>query len=158
MLKLTKKADYGLIAMRHLAQHSGLGSCSAKDFADIYGMPHEALAKNLQRLTKAGLLESQFDINGGYILAHNPQTITALEIIRAIEGPLFITSCSTAVRDCGQSARCTVREPLRKISRSIEKVLSRLTIWEMTDKEIRPAPPLVLGSDAHGSARYRRWD
>ena len=81
MLKLTKKADYGLIAMRHLAQHAGLGACSAKDLADIYGMPHEALAKILQRLTKAGLLESQYGINGGYTLARDPRTISALEVI-----------------------------------------------------------------------------
>jgi FeS assembly SUF system regulator len=143
MLKLTKKADYGLIAMRHLAQHSGLGAYSAKDLAEIYGMPHEALAKILQRLTRAGLLDSQFGINGGYTLARDPRTITALEVIRAIDGPLLMTSCSTTLRGCGQSERCTVREPLRKISRSIERVLKRLTIWDMTDKETRPAPPLV---------------
>lgn len=143
MLKLTKKADYGLIAMRHLAQHSELGACSAKDLASIYSLPQEALAKILQRLTKAGLLESQFGSNGGYTLARDPRTITALEVIRAIDGPLFMTSCSTAVRGCGQSERCTVREPLRKVSRSIEKVLKRLTIWEMTDKANRPAAQLV---------------
>ena len=55
MLKLTKKADYGLIAMRHLAEHADLGACSAKDLAEMYSMPQEALAKILQRLTKAGL-------------------------------------------------------------------------------------------------------
>ena len=49
MLKLTKKADYGLIAMRHLAEHAQRGSCSAKDLADSYGIPQEALAKILQK-------------------------------------------------------------------------------------------------------------
>ncbi len=143
MLKLTKKADYGLIAMRHLAQHDGSGACSAKDLADIYGIPQEALAKILQRLTKAGLLLSQYGTHGGYTLARDPRTITAFEVIRAIDGPLFMTSCSAAVRGCGQSARCTVREPLRKVSRSIEEVLDRLTLWEMTDPEHAPAPQFV---------------
>jgi len=55
LLKLTKKADYGLIAMRHLAEHADLGACSAKDLAEMYNIPQEALAKILQRLTKAGL-------------------------------------------------------------------------------------------------------
>lgn len=143
MLKLTKKADYGLIAMRHLAQHGDVGACSAKDLAAVYSMPQEALAKILQRLTRAGLLDSQFGMNGGYTLARDPRTITALEVIRAIDGPLFMTSCSTTVRGCGQSERCTVRAPLRKVSRSIERILKRLTIWELTDKETRLAPPLV---------------
>ena len=135
MLKLTKKADYGLIAMRHLAQHPAVGACSAKGLAEIYGMPQEALAKILQRLTKTGFLMSQYGTNGGYVLARDPRKITAYQIIQAIDGPLFMTSCRTTSRGCNQSPRCTVREPLRKVSRSIETVLSSLTIWEMTEPE-----------------------
>ena len=143
MLKLTKKADYGLIAMRHLAQHPYLGACSANDMAAMYGMPQEALAKILQCLTRAGLLASQCGTNGGYALARDPRTISAFEVIKAIEGPMFITSCSTTVHDCDQSPRCTVREPLRKVSRSIEEVLSQLTIWELTEPEHLAASELV---------------
>jgi len=143
MLKLTKKADYGLIAMRHLAEHSDLGACSAKDLAELYMIPQEALAKILQKLTKAGLLVSHYGTNGGYLLARDPRHISAFEVIRAIEGPLFITSCSSATEDCEQSDRCTVREPLRRVSRSIEEVLNRLTIWEMTEPEHGAVPELV---------------
>jgi len=143
MLKLTKKADYGLIAMRHLAEHADLGACSAKDLAEMYSMPQEALAKILQKLTKAGLLVSQHGTNGGYTLARDPRCISAFEVIRAIDGPLFITSCSTATEDCEQSDRCTIRGPLRRVSRSIEEVLNRLTIWEMTEPELEPAGDLV---------------
>ena len=135
MLKLTKKTDYGLIAMRHLAQHADLGACSAKDLADLYSLPQEALAKLLQKLVKAGLLQSQQGTNGGYTLARDPRQISALDVIRAIDGPLFMTSCTTARGDCGQSTRCTVREPLRKESRTIEEVLGRLTIGEMAEQE-----------------------
>ena len=76
MLKLTKKADYALMAMKHLADHAheGTRSASAKDVADSFGIPPEALAKILQRLAKAGLLHSQHGTNGGYTLAlaNNP--------------------------------------------------------------------------------------
>jgi Rrf2 family protein len=143
MLKLTKKADYGLIAVRHLAQHADLGACSAKDLAEMYSIPQEALAKILQRLTKAGLLVSQYGTNGGYTLARDPRRISAFEVIRAIDGPLFITSCSSAANDCDQSDRCTVREPLRRVSRSIEEVLNKLTIWDMTEPEHDSTPELV---------------
>ena len=101
----------------------------------MYSIPQEALAKILQRLTKAGLLISQYGTNGGYTLARDPRQISAFEVIRAIEGPLFITSCSAHSDDCDQSDRCTVREPLRKVSRSIEEVLNQLTIWDMTEPE-----------------------
>src|ERR1700692_2304089 len=133
MLKLTKKADYGLMAMKHLAEHAPEGACSAKDVADAYGIPQEALAKILQRLVKSGLLHSQHGRNGGYTLARDPGTISAFEVIRAIDGPLFITSCITVRGECDQSERCTIREPLRRVNESIEQVLRRLSIVEMNE-------------------------
>jgi Rrf2 family protein len=133
MLKLTKKADYGLMAMKHLAEHSPDGSCSAKDISAAYGIPQEALAKILQRLAKAGLLHSQHGINGGYTLAREANRISAFEVIQAIDGPLFITSCITVRGECDQTDRCTIREPLRKVNQSIEEVLRRITISQMKD-------------------------
>jgi len=147
MLKLTKKADYGLMAMKHLAEHSPDGSCSAKDISAAYGIPQEALAKILQRLAKAGLLHSQHGINGGYTLARESNRISAFEVIQAIDGPLFITSCITVRGECDQTDRCTIREPLRKVNQSIEEVLRRITISQMKDdadpQEVKQLAELV---------------
>jgi len=134
MLKLTKKADYGLMAMKHLAERGHGIACSAKDVAEAYGIPQEALAKILQRLVKAGLLHSQHGMNGGYTLARDPGQISAFEVIRAIDGPLFITSCVTVRGECGQSDRCTIREPLRRVNESIEQVLRRIKISQMKEE------------------------
>ncbi len=140
MLKLTKKADYGLMAMRHLAEHADQGACSAKDVAESYGIPQEALAKILQRLAKAGLLHSQHGTNGGYTLARAPEMISAFEVIRAIDGPLFITSCITVRGECDQSDRCNVREPLRKVNSSIEHVLRQISISDMKEEPLEGEP------------------
>src|SRR2546429_9199438 len=93
MLKLTKKADYGLIALKHLAVNSGGVSSSAKVIAECYGIPQPLLAKILQKLTKIGLLQSLPGTNGGYRLARSPQSITALEVVRAIYGPTNFAAC-----------------------------------------------------------------
>jgi Rrf2 family protein len=142
VLKLTKKADYALMAMKHLAEHSAKGSRSAKDVADAYGIPPEALAKILQRLAKAGLLQSQHGTHGGYMLARAAHTISAFEVIRAIDGPLFITSCVTVRGECDQTDRCNIREPLRKVNESIEAVLKRIKISHMREE------PEETGSEA----------
>ena len=144
MLKLTKKADYGLMAMKHLAEHADRGACSAKDVAEAYGIPPEALAKILQKLAKAGLLNSQHGMNGGYTLARDAGVITAFEVIRAIDGPLFITSCISVRGECGQSNRCTIREPLRRVNQSIEEVLKRITISEMREAPVPGNDLLVI--------------
>lgn len=134
MLKLTKKADYALMAMKHLAEHPSGTSRSAKDVAEAFGIPPEALAKILQRLAKAGLLHSQHGINGGYTLGRPAHTISAFEVIRAIDGPLFITSCVTVRGECDQTDRCNIREPLRKVNESIEAVLKRIKISHMREE------------------------
>jgi len=140
MLKLTKKADYALMAMKHLADQARHGneSASAKDVADSFSIPPEALAKILQRLAKAGLLHSHYGINGGYRLARPAHTISAFEVIQAIDGPLFITSCVTVRGECDQSGRCNIREPLRKVNESIEAVLRRIKISHMREEDDEP--------------------
>jgi Rrf2 family protein len=133
MLKLTKKADYGLIALKHLAETQHEGTCSAKDIADAYGLPQEALAKILQKLAKARLLVSHAGTNGGYSLAKHPNEITAFEVIRLIDGPLFMTSCASD-KEC-KVMNCNVKEPLARVSESISGVLKKLTIADMMEAQ-----------------------
>ena len=142
MLKLTKKADYGLIAMRHLALQgtaAAMATASAKDIADEYGIPQQALAKILQRLAKSQLLISHHGTNGGYSLARPARSISALEVIKAIDGPLFMTACSSD-HDCVQSSKCTVREPLRKVSEKIQEALERVKLADMGEDESKAQP------------------
>jgi Rrf2 family protein len=134
MLKLTKKADYGLIALKHLAVRAGSESSSAKEIADAYRIPLPLLCKVLQKLTRQGFLRSVQGTNGGYKLARDPRQISALEVIRAIDGPVFLTSCVTARGECCQSAKCSVREPLRKVHEGILGLLSSITILDAAEE------------------------
>ncbi|MCA1650670.1 MAG: Rrf2 family transcriptional regulator, partial [Acidobacteria bacterium] len=58
MLRLSKKADYALIAMKHLAVRPDAASASAREIAEEYNIPIELMAKVLQRLVQRGLLVS----------------------------------------------------------------------------------------------------
>ena len=150
MLRLTKKADYSLIALKHLAaRHADPKNpaASAKEVADSYGIPLPLLSKILQKLTKTGFLVSEHGTNGGYRLSRPPQSITALEVIRTIDGPIILTQCFTEHEHCDHSARCSVRKPLRRIHEGILRLLSNVTIQDMLeDSEDEPgsaASPLI---------------
>ena len=133
MLKLTKKADYGLIALKHLAVKKS--SASAKEIADTYQIPLPLLSKVLQKLGKDGFLLSEHGTNGGYRLARTARKITALEVIRSIDGPIFLTSCFTDHGGCNQSGTCNVKEPLRKVHDGILNLLASISIGDMADEE-----------------------
>ena len=134
MLKLSKKADYGLIAVRHLTIHVAEGACSAADIAEKYGSSTPLMAKILQKLARHRLVTARHGSSGGYQLARHPSTITALEVISAIDGPLVITSCVTNHGECSQTPTCTVREPLRRVNESILQVLGTVTISQMSEE------------------------
>src|ERR1700712_908400 len=133
MLRLTKKADYGLMALKYLAEQTDGSAHSAKDIAEAYHIPPQLLAKILQTLAKAGLLVSHAGTNGGYALARPAKQITAFEVIRAIDGPLFITSCITIHGACDLAGHCTIKEPLRKVNDSIKDLLSAICISDLVE-------------------------
>ena len=141
MLRLTKKADYGLMALKYLAEQTAAANApasagaarSAKDIADAYHIPPQLLAKILQTLTKGKLLVSTAGTNGGYALARPASEISAFEVIRAIDGPLFITSCITIHGTCDLDSHCTIKEPLRKVNDSIKDLLSAIRIADLIE-------------------------
>jgi len=145
MLRLTKKADYGLMAVKLLAEHwlrqpdDANKALSAKDIADAYHIPPQLLAKILQTLARKEILVSHAGIYGGYSLARGPESITAFEIIRAIDGPLFITSCITVHGNCDLMETCTIKEPLSKVNDSIRDVLNKIRIIDMCEVAYGPA-------------------
>ncbi len=142
MLKLTKKADYGLIALRHLASVPG-STASTKDIADTYNLPVPLLAKVLQKLTREKILQSVAGTNGGYKLSRPASRISALEVVRAIDGPVILTHCFTVHGVCDQSDKCTVREPLRRVHEAILELLQKFTIDELAESpaiQLTPFP------------------
>jgi Rrf2 family protein len=139
MLKLTKKADYGLMALKYLAEHPEMAALSAKDIADAYGIPAQLLAKILQRLTKTGLLRSHAGMNGGYALAREARQISAFEVIHAIDGPFFITSCTKGAKGCELTPSCTIKEPLARVNDTIAGVLKSISIHDLADHDTQAA-------------------
>lgn len=151
MLKLTKKADYGLMALKYLAEHPETAAQSAKDVADAYGIPAQLLAKILQQLTKKGLLRSHAGMNGGYALAREASKISAYEVILAIDGPFFITSCTKGTKACELTPSCTIKEPLARVNETIAGVLKSISIQDLAEHEHQPGG----AKEGHGLVELR---
>src|SRR2546425_52044 len=142
MLRLSKKADYALIAMKHLAlrgDRRSQASSSAREIAELYDIPIELMAKVLQRLVGRGLLASHQGTRGGYQLSRLPRQITVADVIQAIEGPVTVTACSTEDVQCEQFAKCNVRDPLWRVRERILAALGECTIAELA-ADVPPEP------------------
>ena len=146
MLKLSKKADYGLMALQYMAsvQFSDLKQprvVNTKEIAEEHHIPVELLAKVLQALAKQDIIESHNGPKGGYILGREPKSITIAQVLEAIEGPLGIADCyhEKDHAPCEQLEHCNIRTPLRKVQDSIYQLLSSMTIEDMTCE-----PPFII--------------
>ena len=149
MLRLSKKADYALIAMKHLALRGARGSSSAREIAGLYDIPIELMAKVLQRLVRGGLLASHQGTRGGYQLARTPTQISVADVIQAIDGPVSVTACSSYDDgSCEQFAKCNVRDPLWRVREKILAALDECTIAELA-ADLPPAPPTVRAAVLH---------
>ena len=147
MLRLSKKADYALIAMKHLARKMGEPSTSAREIAEQYDIPIELMAKVLQRLVRTGLLISTQGTRGGYTLGRAAATISVADVIQAIEGPLTVTACSTEKNSCEQYTKCSIRDPLWQIRERIVEALGTVNLAEMArapDPQPASAPVSVV--------------
>ena len=132
---LTRKAWYGLIAVKHLAEQPRQNSFSAKDLANSYGFPQEALAKILQGLARAGLLISHHGIKGGYTLVRDPDQISVLDVIKASE-----EAPGDAIH--GKHWRHLESLPgyhqLHMVSQTVEDALRRVTIADIKEQACSP--------------------
>src|SRR5213082_2797833 len=143
MLRLSKKADYALMAMKHLAlrgDRSSHATASAREIAALYNIPIELMAKVLQRLVRRGLLASHQGTRGGYELARRPSQISVADVIQAIDGPVTVTACSSDEGQCEQFAKCNVRDPLWRVRERILSALGECTIAELA-ADPPPAAP-----------------
>ena len=121
MFKLSKKVEYGLIAIKHIANSGFINPCSAKEISIKNKIPYDLLSKILQRLKNEKILSSVKGIKGGYKLTRTPDKITLASIFNAIEGSNYILDCGIHEdpESCSIFDSCIISDPLQKVQRSI---------------------------------------
>jgi FeS assembly SUF system regulator len=139
MLRLSKMTDYGTVVLTRMAREPGR-LFSAQELAEYTHVAQPTVAKLLKALVRAGVLESQRGARGGYTLARPPESISAVDIIDAIEGPVALTECASGHSNCSIEQDCSVGHNWQRINLGIRRALEGVTLAELA----RPmAVPLI---------------
>jgi Rrf2 family protein len=131
MIKLTKKFEYGLLAIQHIAGQRAGEVATAKEIAECYGMPYDLVAKTLQQMVRGGLVDSTQGARGGYRLSKPAGDITISEVMAAIEGPINLIECETDGSTCDAAMICSIKRPLSKIQKKLRDVFDEATLEEI---------------------------
>jgi FeS assembly SUF system regulator len=131
MIRMSRLTDYAIVLMSYMAAHRERVK-NAAELAAAAQLPSPTVSKLLRLLAREELLVSQRGINGGYTLAHAPEEISIAAIIRALEGPIALTMCTTAPSgECEYEPQCPVRTPWQRINRAVGDALERITLADM---------------------------
>jgi Rrf2 family protein len=133
MLQLSKKVEYGLIALRHMAMKPAGNVVTTKELSNEYDLPYELLAKILQKLARAGVVRSLQGVKGGYTLAQRPEELKVASIIRIIEEskPMVAECYTEGPEGCYLFYNCTIRRPLGKLQRNLNVLFDQMTVREI---------------------------
>lgn len=132
MLELTKRADYALRLMVEIAA-SAQSSLTTSDVARREEIPYQFLRKVAQDLVAAGLLISSRGSHGGLSLSHPAETISLLEIVRAVDEPA-VSRCATDPSACTRRSRCVIYPIWRRLQSEMERSMEAVLLSDLADR------------------------
>lgn len=151
MLQLTKKTEYGLIALTHLAQRAG-SVVSVREICEHYPVPRRLVAEVLKDLCHANLVDSHRGSTGGYSLARPAESVSVGDVVSALEGPPNLTSCASlalaASQSCDVEHVCPIRSPIETLRLQFWRLLTRTTLRDLASHPLpSPLVPALSGPD-----------
>ena len=131
MLKITRKVEYALIALRHMQEKEKDELTNAKEIAEQYGMPVELLAKTLQHLAREKIVEAVQGPHGGYRIKKCLEDINMKDFFEKMEGPLGIMDCYFD-SNCELLDNCNIRSPIQRLNENMRNMFDEITLNDVT--------------------------
>lgn len=108
-MQITRQADYALRAMLYLAQLEPGQRAATSQIAEDQKIPPSFLAKIISQLSIAGLIHTSRGARGGVSLARQPEGVSILEVVEAIDGPIALNECTHDENACQFGSSCPLR-------------------------------------------------
>lgn len=134
-MKVSTKGRYGLRVLLDIAKHQARGPVTLKDIAARQAISEKYLWQVINPLKSAGLVSSARGAHGGYTLAMEPQSVSVLDVVSVLEGPVVLVDCVDSAADCQRSSDCVAREVWSRIETAMREAMARITLRELVDKQ-----------------------
>lgn len=139
MLRFSKKVEYALIALLHMARKPANELTSTKELSDQYHIPLELMGKVLQSLVKSGMVNSVQGVKGGYLLNESIENLTISQVVRVVDKPIKIVRCieNHHLTDCGQILHCNIRSPMEILQEKLEAIFAGITVSDLKEDMLK---------------------
>jgi len=131
-MKISRKADYGLLALTYLARQKKGHICYRNEIARRFRISRTVLAKILQSLRRGGILRSHLGAHGGYSLARPPAKITLAEVLKALGADVRMPrGRSHAKRHAEPGLAARVAAGLQAVTEDVQQLFSRVSLEDL---------------------------
>ena len=133
LLRLNRLTDYAILVLGALAhRHSQV--MPTVQLAELTGLKQPTVAKVAKRLQSSGLVGTRRGANGGYILLDEPQSVSLVRIVEAVEGPIAVNGCVDGAHDpCAVSHCCFMSNHWNKVNRALKAALQAVSLADLID-------------------------
>ncbi len=132
MVKINKKVEYALIALKHMSDKKDETLTTAREISDIYHTPFDTTAKVMQQMNSMGFFNSQKGVKGGYSLKIDLRTISYLQLVELIEGKKAIMDCTE--NNCNLLGSCNIVHPINKLNKHLNYFFKTLSLEELLNQ------------------------
>lgn len=138
MLKINKKVEYALMALKFMAKKSEGALTSAREICEEFHIPFDTTAKVLQTMNNQGLLNSVKGLKGGYVLEKSLDQISYMDLVKMVEGVEIDSFCQNHKGICDLYKNCNIVSPIDHLNRKVQDYLSHLNLGELLMSESVP--------------------
>ncbi|MBI5394804.1 MAG: Rrf2 family transcriptional regulator [Verrucomicrobia bacterium] len=135
-MQITRAGEYGILGALYLAKQPSHRLVMIEEISTAENIPRSFLAKIVQSLAHAGIVESQRGVGGGFRLARAPERITILQVLEAIEGTLSLQSCTEnpalCVWDTSKMESCTLCALFTEAQSRVKDLFSKTTLADLS--------------------------
>jgi Rrf2 family protein len=133
-MRLTARSEYGMLALIDLAEAYGERPLSVREMAEERDLPTPFLEQLFAALRRAGLVTGIRGPHGGFTLARDPKSITALDIVEALEGEVAPTVCAQQGA-CDRSDSCAASSVWTDVATSVRETLALWDLAKLADRQ-----------------------
>jgi len=134
VLKVNRKVEYGLVALKHMLTKPKGQLTSVREICDHYGTPFDPVAHVLRILNAGGLVQSEQGAHGGYRLMDEMRNINLAQFIEIVEGHLAFADC---LRDeecrCNLMERCNIAGPMQVLNSKLLEFFKSVSVRDMLE-------------------------
>ena len=138
-MRLTRSGDYAVRCLLFLALNPGRGVVGRREIAEVMNIPAQYLGKVAQTLARAGIIAIRQGARGGYELAEDPDKISLLRVVEAVDGEIFLNDCLHQLDFCDRRPVCAVHRVWGRARKQLRDMLDGISLAALVEEESRTA-------------------